>query len=121
MDGVAALRRIIEEAEHVSIFTGAGISTESGIPDFRSPTGIWATSKPILFQDFVASPTARREAWRRKFESDPVLLAARPNRGHRNVSEWRAGNCSASSSTSSNSRSRCAASGVVRTTVASTS
>ena len=85
MDGVAALRRMIEEAERVSIFTGAGISTESGIPDFRSPTGIWATSKPILFQDFVASPTARREAWRRKFESDPVLLAARPNRGHHAV------------------------------------
>lgn len=81
----AALRGMIEAARRVAIFTGAGISTESGIPDFRSPTGVWRTSKPILFQDFIASATARREAWRRKFHSDTVLLSAQPNRGHRAV------------------------------------
>lgn len=67
------------------VFTGAGISTESGIPDFRSPTGIWARMQPIQFEEFVASAEARREAWRRKFATDPTLRAAAPNRGHRAV------------------------------------
>lgn len=82
---VAALRRMVEDAGRAVVFTGAGISTESGIPDFRSPSGVWQTAKPILFQDFVASAEARREAWRRKFLSDSVLLAATPNRGHEAV------------------------------------
>ena len=85
MDAAAALRRMIETARRVAVFTGAGISTESGIPDFRSPSGIWQSTQPILFQDFVRSPAARREAWRRKFAADAVLLAARPNRGHEAV------------------------------------
>jgi NAD-dependent deacetylase len=78
-------RRMLEAAQKVVAFTGAGISTESGIPDFRSPGGIWSKMKPIYFQDFVASEEARVEAWRRKFESDPVMRAAAPNRGHRAV------------------------------------
>lgn len=84
-EGIAALRGMIDAARRIVVFTGAGISTESGIPDFRSPGGIWQTTRPILFQDFISSAAARREAWRRKFESDPVLLAAQPNRGHRAV------------------------------------
>ena len=82
---VAALRRLIEASRRAVVFTGAGISTESGIPDFRSPTGIWARTKPITFQEFVSSAAARREAWRRKFDSEPVMRAAEPNRGHRAV------------------------------------
>ena len=83
--GLDELRRRLEAARRVVVFSGAGISTESGIPDFRSPGGIWTRMKPIYFQDFVASEAARIEAWRRKFESDPVMRAARPNRGHRAV------------------------------------
>ncbi|MGH7044595.1 MAG: SIR2 family NAD-dependent protein deacylase [Acetobacteraceae bacterium] len=79
---VAALRRLIEAARRVVVFTGAGISTESGIPDFRSPGGIWTRQAPIDFAAFLASEDARRETWRRRFEMDPILRAARPNRGH---------------------------------------
>ncbi|MBW8268702.1 SIR2 family NAD-dependent protein deacylase [Caldovatus aquaticus] len=83
--GIATLRAMLVAARRAVVFTGAGISTESGIPDFRSPTGIWTRMRPICFQDFVASPAMRREAWRRKFATDPVLRAAQPNRGHRAV------------------------------------
>ena len=79
------LRRMLDAAARVVVFSGAGISTESGIPDFRSPGGVWSRMKPIYFQEFVASETARVEAWRRKFESDGVMRGAVPNRGHRAV------------------------------------
>ena len=79
------LRRLIDKSRQIVFFTGAGISTESGIPDFRSPTGIWKTNKPIDFSDFMASEEARRETWRRKFATDPTIRAAEPNRGHRAV------------------------------------
>jgi NAD-dependent deacetylase len=83
--GIAALSEVISRARRVALFTGAGISTESGIPDFRSPGGVWTRQKPIDFSDFIASEDARREAWRRRFESDSVWRTARPNRGHRAV------------------------------------
>ena len=82
---VAALRRLLDASRRVVVFTGAGISTESGIPDFRGPGGTWARMKPIPFQDFLASPDVRREAWRRKFADRGGLEAAEPNRGHRAV------------------------------------
>ena len=82
---VRRLRDLIEASRRVVVFTGAGISTESGIPDFRSPTGMWAGMKPIPFQDYLTSATVRAEAWRRKFAGEPVMRAARPNRGHRAV------------------------------------
>ena len=81
----ATLREMLHAARRVVVFTGAGISTESGIPDFRGPNGTWARMKPIMFQDFLASPAARRESWRRRFDSEPVMQAAQPNRGHRAV------------------------------------
>ncbi len=80
-----ALRAMLESARRAVVFTGAGISTESGIPDFRSPGGIWTKMAPIEFQDFVRSKEARREAWRRKFATDVTMRAAEPNRGHRAV------------------------------------
>jgi NAD-dependent deacetylase len=86
----------MEGAERIVVFTGAGISTESGIPDFRSPGGIWSRLKPIEFRDFIASADARREAWRRKFEIDRDFEQAQPNRGHRAVAELvRRGKCAA--------------------------
>ena len=83
----AELARIIERARQAVVFTGAGISTESGIPDFRSPGGIWTRMAPIDFSDFLASEEARRETWRRRFEADEMWRGARPNRGHRAVAE----------------------------------
>lgn len=85
MSDAATLRRMIEEARRVAVFTGAGISTESGIPDFRGTNGVWTKMQPILFQDFIASPEARRETWRRRFAGDDTMRAAQPNRGHRAV------------------------------------
>lgn len=64
------------------IFTGAGISTESGIPDFRSPGGVWSRMQPIYFQEFIASEEKRREAWRRRFSNVDGWVGAKPNRGH---------------------------------------
>ena len=84
---IRQLRRMIEEARRAVVFTGAGISTESGIPDFRSPGGIWTKQSPIYFDEFLASEEARRETWRRRFEGDAMLRAARPNRGHVAVAE----------------------------------
>ena len=84
-DDVKRLHDLIEGAECVVIFTGAGISTESGIPDFRSPGGLWTKYKPIDFSDFMASAEMRRESWRRKFAMDHTMNTAEPNRGHRAV------------------------------------
>jgi NAD-dependent deacetylase len=86
-DGVSELARALQECRRAVVFTGAGISTESGIPDFRSPGGIWTKYQPIDFAQFVASEDARREAWRRKFTLDATLSRAAPNRGHRAVAE----------------------------------
>jgi NAD-dependent deacetylase len=77
------LRRMIEGARVVVAFTGAGISTESGVPDFRSPGSPWLKNKPIDFDEFVASEEARVEAWRRKFTMDDLYRGAEPSRGHR--------------------------------------
>jgi len=67
------------------VFTGAGMSTESGVPDFRSPGGVWSRMKPIYFQDFVASEARRREAWTRAFSGAAGWVGAKPNTGHHAV------------------------------------
>src|SRR6202000_1215431 len=66
---------------------GPGIPPESGIPDFRSPGGIWTKMMPINFDDFVASPEARRESWRRRFDMEETWNAVKPNAGHSAVAE----------------------------------
>jgi NAD-dependent deacetylase len=76
------LQRLVEDARVIAPFTGAGISTECGIPDFRSPGGLWTKNKPIPFDEFLASREMRSEAWRRRFAMDAQFSAARPGRGH---------------------------------------
>ena len=83
MDQVEQLHELIGSAKRIVAFTGAGISTESGIPDFRSPGGIWTKYQPIYFDDFMSSEEMRREAWRRKFATDETMQKAEPNAGHR--------------------------------------
>lgn len=82
MNGTDELARLIEESSRIVVFTGAGMSTESGIPDFRSPGGVWSRMKPIHFQDFVASEERRREAWGRAFSGAAGWVGAKPNGGH---------------------------------------
>src|SRR5262249_7908026 len=93
LDGPAArLREMIEAAEAIVPFTGAGISTECGIPDFRSPGGIWTKYQPIPFDEFLASQEARSESWRRRFAMHEQLSSAQPGRGHRALASlYRAG------------------------------
>ena len=83
MTEIDRLREMIDGARRIVAFTGAGISTESGIPDFRSPGGIWTKYQPIYFDDFMSSEEMRRESWRRKFATDETMLKAEPNAGHR--------------------------------------
>ncbi|WJR75054.1 Sir2 family NAD-dependent protein deacetylase [Bradyrhizobium sp. NP1] len=81
--GVEQLGEMIAAARSIVPFTGAGISTECGIPDFRSPGGLWTRNRPIPFDEFVASREARDESWRRRFAMEPTFAAAKPGRGHR--------------------------------------
>lgn len=76
------LRAMIDASDRVVPFTGAGISTESGIPDFRSPGGLWTKTQPIPFDQFMASGEMRDEAWRRRFAMEDYFGKAKPTRGH---------------------------------------
>lgn len=78
---------MVQRARRAVVFTGAGMSTESGIPDFRSPGGFWTRYKPIEFNAFMLSEEARREAWTRFFAIHESLSSARPGTGHRVISE----------------------------------
>ncbi len=89
---IARLRDLVELADVVLPFTGAGISTECGIPDFRSPGGIWTKLMPIEFGDFLASQEMRDESWRRRFAMEEQFGGAKPGRGHRALANlYRAG------------------------------
>ena len=81
------LSQYIDEANNIVIFTGAGISTESGIPDFRGPQGVWKTNTPIYFQDFIGSEEVRKDSWKRKFSGQDIIKKAKPNIGHLAVAE----------------------------------
>jgi NAD-dependent deacetylase len=80
---IAELQDMVGVAKVAVPFTGAGISTECGIPDFRSPGGLWTKNKPIPFDEFMASQEARNESWRRRFAMADEFGDAQPGRGHR--------------------------------------
>ena len=84
---IERLRELLRGSRRAVVFTGAGISTESGIPDYRSPGGIWSQYRPIDFDAFLTSEEARREYWRRKFDTHETVMRAEPNAGHRAVAE----------------------------------
>ncbi len=72
----------IRESHEIVVFTGAGISTESGIPDFRSPGGLWTRYRPVTFQEYMSTESARIEAWKRRLETHEAHKNAKPNIGH---------------------------------------
>ncbi len=96
MSEIEKLASLIDKSQNIVFFTGAGISTESGIPDFRSPGGLWEKNRPIDFSEFIASEDARREAWRRKFNMERVMKGAEPNIGHKVIGDlYKAGKVNA--------------------------
>jgi NAD-dependent deacetylase len=80
---VANLRDLVQASRRIVAFTGAGISTESGIPDYRGPGGVWSTGKPPTLDEFVGNETVRREYWLRRREQYPQMAGLEPNAGHR--------------------------------------
>ncbi len=81
------LEDLIKKSKKIVFFTGAGISTNSGIPDFRGPNGVWKTSTPIYFQDFISSKEKRIESWQRKFANELSIDSAIPNEGHKKIAK----------------------------------
>ncbi len=81
-DARAVLEEAIESSMKIVAFTGAGISTECGVPDFRSKDSPWVRYKPIEFELFMKDVLMREEAWRRKFALDDIYASAKPGRGH---------------------------------------
>ena len=81
------LAEFVNGSEHLVALTGAGCSTESGIPDYRSPGGVWNGHKPVYYNDFLRSEKTRREYWERSYCNWPRFAAARPNAAHRALAE----------------------------------
>lgn len=81
-EDIEELAGLVQRARRAVVFTGAGVSTESGIPDFRSPGGFWTRYKPIDFKDFMNSPETRLEAWKRFLVIRETIGEAKPGRGH---------------------------------------
>src|SRR6202030_3864647 len=84
-ESVNALSNYLRASRRMMIFTGAGISTGSGIPDFRGPQGVWKRRQPVYFQDFVTSEAARIEHWDYKLEGWDGFRNAQPNAVHQAI------------------------------------
>jgi NAD-dependent deacetylase len=84
---IAEATELIAHSNNVVGFTGAGISTESGIPDFRSPGGVWSTNRIVYYDEFINDSEARVESWRQKLLVWPEMRDAQPNAGHRALVE----------------------------------
>ena len=80
---LSELRQLVNNASAIVGFTGAGLSTECGVPDFRSPGSPWLANKPVDFSDFLRDPDLRALGWRRKFAMDDLYAGVQPGRGHR--------------------------------------
>src|SRR5512132_255413 len=78
----------VSKSEALVFFTGAGISTESGVPDFRSPGGVWTKYQPVLFQDFLASASARVQHWQLKKAAYELFKTVKPNIGHQAICDF---------------------------------
>ena len=78
----------LRQSRAIVFFTGAGISTESGVPDFRSPGGIWTKYQPVLFQDFLASESARVQHWQLKKATYELFKTVKPNLAHYAICEF---------------------------------
>lgn len=85
---IAQVANWLFEAKSAVVLTGAGISTESGIPDFRSPGGVWSKYRTVFYDEFVSSAEGRHEYWRQKCEMHREFGSAQPNRGHELIAKW---------------------------------
>ncbi|MCA9212380.1 MAG: NAD-dependent protein deacylase [Planctomycetales bacterium] len=90
MNQLELIARALQSSKLNVFFSGAGMSTASGIPDFRSPGGIWSKYQPVYFDEFMGSESARHEYWRQKAEAHRDFAGAKPNDGHRTVAKWEA-------------------------------
>jgi NAD-dependent deacetylase len=88
MTSIKAVADWLRETRSAVVFTGAGVSTESGIPDFRSPGGVWSRRKPILFDEYLRDPEARLEYWRQRAETHAEFTRAEPNVAHNAFVAW---------------------------------
>jgi NAD-dependent deacetylase len=87
-DTISQVATWLSTARRAVVFTGAGMSTESGIPDFRSPNGVWSKNQPVYYGEFLASAAARFEYWRQKSLAAADFVNAEPNAGHHIIARW---------------------------------
>src|SRR5262249_20712869 len=87
---IAKVAEWMAASQSAVVLTGAGISTESGIPDFRSPGGVWSKYRTVYYDQFLESPDARHEYWRQKCEMHREFAEAQPNAGHQILAQWEA-------------------------------